>query len=381
MSRHRTLPPAAPHDDLENEAMKARLNTLEPTATRLLGIGAILLLAPILLFALAANGITASALALAALIAAIGLVTLPRAPSRTQRTAAVILSLGTFTSIGVKLFAHPRSEFHFVEQGRRNEGPPILRRIIDERETVQAGLLLSSAMKLIGGSEKDHLGKLLHDAYSTSSPAWPNAVLIDSSVDVPRHLEHVPPNSTSVPCLVFLHGYGGQLTAYLRVLRHAFGDRFAIVAPFLDSSGEFGKPHGRAIVNSIVTKYLPPVVDRSQVFLIGLSNGSVGATAILQDPDLAPRFKGFILVSGRGEINGPVQGANVLLITGTEDPRFPLDYVEKGAGLMRERGARVTLETRPADHFLWLSHAEEMTAAMDRWLSKQLQETQGREGH
>lgn len=361
--------PVRSPDDLDIEAMKARFNTFEPTVSRILGVGASLLLAPILLFAIVANGITASSLALASLILAIGLVTLPRFPRRAHVVVAAVCLLCALSFIASRLFAHPNPEFQFVEQGRRNVSPPTLSRIVDEKETVQAGLVLSSAMKLIAGPEKDHLGELLREAYLY--PAWPNAVLIDSSIDVSRHFEHVPANSTSVPCLVFLHGFGGQLTAYLRVLRHTFGSRFAIVAPFLDSNGEFWKPHGKAVVKAIVTKYLPPEVDRNRVFLIGLSNGAVGATAILQDPELAPAFKGFILVSGRGEMTAPMQNASALFITGTSDPRFPVEYVKKGAEAMQENGAEITFETLPAGHFLWLSHADQMTAVMDAWLSKQ----------
>jgi predicted esterase len=364
----KSVPPARSPDDLEIEAMRARFNTFEPTGGRVLGVVAILLLAAILLFAIVANGITASSVALASLNLAIGLVTLPRFPRRAQFIVAIVCSLCTLSFLASRFFAHPNPEFRFVEQGRRDVSPPMLSRVIDERETVQAGLVVASAMKLIGGPEKVHLGELLRDAYS--SPAWPNAALIDSSIDVPRHFEHVPANSTSVPCLVFLHGFGGQLTAYLRVLHHAFGNRYAIVAPFLDSNGEFWKPHGKAVVKAIVTKHLPPEVDKTQVYLIGLSNGALGATAILQDPGLAPSFKGFILVSGRGELTAPMQRTNALLITGTNDPRFPVDYVKEGAEKMREGGADVTFEAFPADHFLWLSHADQMTAVMDAWLSK-----------
>lgn len=365
--RRPDLPERSP-DDLEMEAMAARFHRFEPTIGRIFGGGAILVLAPLWLFAIVAIGLKASSVALALLIVAIAFVTLPRSPRRPQFIVAIACALCTLFFIASRLLAHAKPEFQFVEQGRRDVSPPIASRIIDEGETVQAGLVATSAMRLIGGPEKDHLGRLLRDAYST--PAWPNAVLIDSSADVPRHFEHIPANSTSVPCLVFLHGFGGQLTAYLRVLHHAFGDRYAIVAPFLDSGGAFWKPKGKAVVKAIVTKYLPAEVDKTRVYLIGLSNGAIGATAMMQDPESAPLFKGFILVSGRGEVTAPLPRAKALLISGAHDPRFPLDYVKEGAEKMRAAGAEVTFEVLPADHFLWLSHADPMTAAVEAWLSK-----------
>ncbi|MDI1450686.1 hypothetical protein [Polyangium sp. 6x1] len=347
---------------------------------RILGGIALVLLAPVLILFVAANGVTIFTLALGALFVAMGLMTMIRPPPAGPRrvawiTATALCSMGVSTFIVARfVVAPPPQEFHFVEEGRRDASPPWLSRLVEERETVLAGLYFSDALGLIKGPERDHLDQLLRNAYAESPPPWPNAVLIESSSDASRHLEHVPKGSMAVPCFVFLHGFGGQLTAYVRVLHQAFGDRFVIVAPFLDSTGAFWTPRGKAVVSALVTKHLPPEVDRSRVFLVGLSNGAVGATAILQDPELSRQFRGFVLVSGIGEVAQPSAGANVLLIAGTKDTRFPLDHMQNTAESLRGSGARVEIETFPADHFLWLSHAREMTAVIDGWLSTQLRE-------
>ncbi|MDC3984591.1 alpha/beta hydrolase family protein [Polyangium jinanense] len=347
---------------------------------RMLGAIALVLLALVLILFVAANGVTTSTLALGALSVAIGLMTMVRPPPDGSRrvawsTTTALCLIGVSTFVVARLLAvPPPQEFHFVEEGRRDASPPWLSRLADERETVLAGLYFSDVLGLIKGRERDHLDQLLRDAYAESSRPWPNAVLIESSSHASRHLEHVPRGGAAVPCIVFLHGFGGQLTAYVRVLHQAFGDRFVIVAPFLDYTGAFWTPRGKAVVSALVTKHLPPEVDRSRIFLVGLSNGATSATAILQDPELSRQFRGFVLVSGIGEVVQPNPGANVLLIAGTDDPRFPLDHIQSTAESLRGSGARVNVETFPADHFLWLSHAREMTAAIDDWLSLQLRE-------
>ena len=370
----------APTDEIEREMAAMKPVGRVRVVAWILGAISLVLLVPILILFVAANGVTTSTLALGALPLAIGLLTLVRLPPRGSRRVALLATAAlclvfVSTFVVARFFAQPPTrEFHFVEDGHRDASPPWLSRLADERETVLTGLYFSDMVGLIKGPERDHLDRLLHVAYSASPRPWPNAVLIESSSDASRHLEHVPNGSTTVPCIVFLHGFGGQLTAYLRVLHQAFGDRFAIVAPFLDYTGAFGTPRGKAVVSALVTKHLPPEVDRARVFLIGLSNGAVGATAILQDPELSRQFRGFVLVSGIGEVAQPSARANVLVIAGTDDLRFPLRHIQSTAESLRGGGARVEIETFPADHFLWLSHAREMTTTIDGWLSPQLRE-------
>jgi hypothetical protein len=125
-----------------------------------------------------------------------------------------------------------------------------------------------------------------------------------------------------------------------------------IVAPFLDFTGAFWSERGKQAVRSLVTEHLPPAVDRERVFLVGLSNGAIGATAILQDPALARHFRGFILVSGSGQVRPSRLSADVLMIIGSEDERFPLAYNEGVAQALRESGAQVETSILSADHFV-----------------------------
>jgi predicted esterase len=329
----------------------------------------------VLVLAVSANGVTLSCLSLTGLLVAIGLIGFVKRPAMARWRALWWLAVagclvGVVAFIVVRLWSVPSPQaFRFVEGGRRDASPPWLSRIADERETVLMGLQVSNLFGMIRGREMEHLEILLERAYSPEFEPWPNAALINALPSLPRHLEHVPAGS-SRPCLVFLHGFGGQLTAYLRVLDLALGDRYVIVAPFLDFTGAFWTPRGKAAVRTLVAEHLPPEVDPERVFLVGLSNGAIGTTALMQDPDVARYFRGFILVSGSGEVVRHELQSDVLMIMGSEDPRFPLAYNQGVAERLRASGAQVETSILAADHFIWLSHSRQMTDAIDRWVSK-----------
>lgn len=322
------------------------------------------------------NGITASGLALSCLMLSTALGAFVRRPAERRARLAWCVGVaggcvGFLTFIASRLWTEPEPQsFRFVESGRRDAAPPWLSRLVDERETVLTGLRFSNLLGMIRGREMEHLDLLLRQSYSHDFEPWPNAALINALPTLPRHLEHLPSGGGRFPCLVFLHGFGGQLTGYLRVLEQAFGERYVIVAPFLDFTGAFWSERGKAAVNALVTKHLPPEVDRERIFLVGLSNGAIGTTAILQDPEMAPLFRGFVLVSGSGEVQTSKLLADVLMISGSEDQRFPLAYNEGIAEALRGSGAHVETLVLPADHFIWFSHSRLMSDAIEHWVSK-----------
>ncbi len=329
----------------------------------------------VLVLLVSANGVTSSAFALACWLVPMGLVAFGKRPSTSRQRSLLWFAvaaggLGFVAFVAVRLWAAPSPQaFRFVERGQRETSPPWLSRVVRERETVLTGLRFSNLMGMIRGREMEHLKVLLERAYSPDFEPWPNAALINALPSLPRHLEHVPAGAGRRPCLVFLHGFGGQLSAYLDVLNRALGDRYVIVAPFLDFTGAFWTPPGKAAVRALVAEHLPPEVDRERVFLVGLSNGAIGTTALLQDDEIARHFRGFILVSGSGQVARKELRSDVLMIAGSEDPRFPLAYNQSVARALRQSGAQVETVILPADHFIWLSHSREMTAAIDRWAS------------
>lgn len=275
-----------------------------------------------------------------------------------------------------QLIREPSGALRFCENGDCDRSGPLISRIPREDETAYTGLALSSALSLIRGQERDQLGMLLHLSYEKldRNPHFqglPNAVLIGSDQKRVRTLVWQPEGSTKLPCLVFLHGFGGQLTIYLEALLDSeLGQKTVMVAPYFRSAGDWWSDDRQTIVRRVLEKHLPSRADHKRVYLIGLSNGAIGTAQLWPQDSIQKKLAGAIMLSGSHTPpeRGNLQGQRGLVIAGTEDPRFPIAYVEKHARAFEDRGADVTLSTIKGDHFIILSHSKIVTSTIADWL-------------
>jgi predicted esterase len=247
----------------------------------------------------------------------------------------------------------------------------------DEGEAALAGLGLAGALGFIGGAERASLDALLRREYAAlaASPRFaglPAAPLVRAAGHA-RYLQWIPPGRDRAPCLVFLHGFGGQLTVYLRsLIESGLGDDFVVLAPFFEASGRWWSAEGEAIVRDLVERRLPAAADPGQVYLVGLSNGAIGAARLLQRPGLRGLFRGGVLLSGSAApAAAELRGLELLILAGSDDPRFPIEGVRRDAAELEARGAEVALEALPADHFLILSHAPALAASVRAWAARE----------
>lgn len=327
-----------------------------------------------------ANGPTLSALALLSLpvfVAYLCLV-LPSHERRWRRWGAVLpLAFLIFDVyfVTARLRRPPPSGVRYCENSDCQRRAPLLARLADEGETALAGLATCSALGLIHGREQAALDRLLRHDYARleTSPllgGGPNAALIRGSADQTRALIWEPRGSEQLPGLVFLHGFGGQLTLYLQALIDSpLGERSIIVAPFLDTEGRWWTPGGEEVLRSMVERHLPARVDRNRVFLIGLSNGAVGAARLSQREELRRQLAGVILISGTAQpVADDLHGYRGLVISGRDDPRFSGSGVIQDVDAYRRRGADMTVRMIDGDHFIILSRQEEVTEAIDQWI-------------
>jgi hypothetical protein len=263
----------------------------------------------------------------------------------------------------------PGDGVRFCANGRCPATPPLLARIPPEEETALAGAVLTRLQGLLSEVEEAEIATLLPRVYgSRRYPNLPNTLLLRSDRDTVRYLQWVPPGSHapgSLPCLLFLHGYGGLLEPYLELLLgQGLGDEVVILAPALDNRGGWWEPRGVQVALELRTRYLPPEVDPGRVWLAGLSNGAVGATAIATDPALGPSFRGAILISGIGRSPAAPYPTPMLVIHGRDDPRFSLDGVRRQVATLGQRGVPVALRVLPGTHLVLLSNPRLVTAAI-----------------
>jgi predicted esterase len=260
---------------------------------------------------------------------------------------------------------------------------------VAESETALAGLALARLLHLMTGNEGVSLERLLKKEYvalesSNILRGTPNGLLLESEAGGICYLRWVPLGLRRGPCLVFLHGFGGQLTVMVKALIEALpSPPVVILAPYLDTAGQWWLPEGQAVVRELVLHHLPPEADPKQVFLVGLSNGGVGASRLALSESLGPLFKGAILISGlappledpnnpKSVYEAPVHGADLLVIAGDADPRFPAPLVQSLVDATRRRGSLVELQRLEGDHFIMLSHRKQVGTMIRTWLEPRL---------
>ncbi|GDX78915.1 hypothetical protein LBMAG42_07260 [Deltaproteobacteria bacterium] len=182
------------------------------------------------------------------------------------------------------------------------------------------------------------------------------------------------PGGGTQPAVVFLHGFGGAIEAYLWALRPAIHARgYALVAPSY-GAGFWDNPGGIETVDATLAwMESTGAFDMDRVVIAGLSNGGLGVSRAAQ----AHPWRGVAWLSGvveADEMSAVVakQGTQVpmLVLHGAEDDRIPQDYVDRAVVVLKGSGANVTYTLVPgANHFLMFTHRAALEAALDSWLA------------
>lgn len=322
---------------------------------------------------LAANGASGGTALFAAFVLLSGTLAMGlRGPTTRPRTwfIAAALSVVLVGLVAVRVTQAYPTEVQVCDGAACSGASHWWERVLDEQECAQAGLLLTTR-----GEEGREMRSAFASAYESMPPSWrggPNALLMTSHFGGVRSLRFEPKGEDQLPTVVFLHGFGGLLSPYMSNLARHLGDRFIIVAPALDNVGVWRSRKGQEVLRATLAS-LPSRADRSRVFLVGLSNGGVGATTALLDPELRGAFAGFVLLSGVGVLpqEARLEGARVLVVTGQQDPRFPLSYVLAQIKALHHAGANVDALTLPATHALVFTHAETWISHFGEWSATQ----------
>jgi pimeloyl-ACP methyl ester carboxylesterase len=335
-------------------------------------VAAVVLIATV--FFTEGNGLGAGTFALATL--PVLLLGIPRAIARPERRIVMILT-GLFAfdlAYGAWRVTRvaPDPGLAFCVDGACGATPPFLARLIREDETAYSGIPLSDALGWLSDPERVTAVPATHRVYDElaglrGGRPGVNGLFLSSNADRVEELVSMPPGDGKVPALVFLHGFGGEITPCVSIVaRSPIGQRYAIVAPALDLSGYWWTRDGREVLERTLAT-LPERIDRDRLWLVGLSNGAIGATHLGTDA----RFRGVILIVGA---DAPRDGERfpgpVLAIAGRDDPRFPIEGIRGAAERFRWAGTDVTLEERAGDHFVLFTDPEGVTGTMASWLAR-----------
>ncbi len=185
------------------------------------------------------------------------------------------------------------------------------------------------------------------------------------------------PTSAPLPAIVFLHGSAGNFKAYTWVWsKLAEAEGFVIIAPSY-GFGNWDEAGAETVLQAIDDAKQLANIDENQIYLAGLSNGGLGVSHLAQ---IAPeRFQGLIFLSPVMETNivdSPqfqTAWANrpVLVISGEDDKRIPLSYVEQRVANLEQGNVNVIAVIYPnEDHFLVFSQPENVMQTVTDWLSE-----------
>jgi predicted esterase len=169
-----------------------------------------------------------------------------------------------------------------------------------------------------------------------------------------------------LPCLVFLHGIGGNMKACLGVLsKLSRQKKCAVIAPTF-GFGNWGKSEGAQFVVDVVHEALTTHrLDPKKVYLMGYSNGAMGVTrAAIAEPGL---FSGLIYLSpvtedeffSTEEFLTPTRDRRILFLHGGRDKRIPRTFVATTVAFLSGRRCDVQLKVyEDEDHYLLFSQQE-----------------------
>ncbi|MBS0632520.1 MAG: prolyl oligopeptidase family serine peptidase [Verrucomicrobia bacterium] len=194
-----------------------------------------------------------------------------------------------------------------------------------------------------------------------------------SYVYVPSHADRSKPR----PVMVFFHGSGGNLKAYLWILSKLADELDWILVAPSNGTGNWQEAQSLACLDfALQAAQNVAAVDRRHVHLMGLSNGGLAVSQLAGWRGgeveslvfLSPVFDDSALRSV--SFTRQCTGRPVLVVTGENDDRVPLDYVEGRASAMTRQGARVRLQPVPgANHFLMFSHRQILIHTLAAWFS------------
>jgi pimeloyl-ACP methyl ester carboxylesterase len=246
-----------------------------------------------------------------------------------------------------------------------------LARLVDEQDLALVGARVLARQWRLPADERERLVPAMREAYGlmrrddvvTPSPVLDTLLgrqgpaAFDTLVIEPR--AEPKPEVPMKFAVLFLHGYAGSFTLECWLVARAAREIGALtVCPATDFSGHWQGAAGERLVRASLDYLTGRGIKR--VFLAGLSNGAVGASALASR--FASSLEGLILISG-APVGGGNAGLPTLLVHGTHDTVTPV----AAARAFAER-THATFAGFDGGHFVLLTKRVEARQAIIDWL-------------
>ena len=301
------------------------------------------------------------------LLLALVAVTLLARTRRARRGLTIAVVALCMTIVGLRTVgAHGRVSMLTLPSGKQSRWAT---QIVDEQDASVLGARLFGATSQLPPDEQRELVPATHDAYVemrrdlgiTPSPLLDtlltrqSASAFDVVVIEPRDM---PKPRAGV---IFLHGYAGSFTIECWLVARAADAIGAVtVCPATDFSGHWSSRQGVRAFGETLRYLRARGIDR--VYLAGLSNGAVGASAPVAH--FASSLRGLILISGTPASGNA--GLPTLVVQGDDDTMV-------SAANARAFAARThaTYASFAGGHFVLMLRRDEVRDTIAAWLRRQ----------
>lgn len=220
------------------------------------------------------------------------------------------------------------------------------------------------------------LDPAFHDLGSAMGGAY--ADLLGYSYPAGHYYLYVPRSAPPgpLPAIVFLHGSAGNFKVYTWIwsqLAEQLG--CVIIAPSF-GFGFWDRPGGVETVQRALADAQKIIeLDPRRIHLAGLSNGGLGVSHVADS--MPAQFCDCIFISpvmadaviGSDEFHKKWAGRPILVLSGEDDERVPVEYVRARVRSLSAGGVDVRLVTYPKeDHFLFFSQRNAILQEIANWL-------------
>lgn len=183
-----------------------------------------------------------------------------------------------------------------------------------------------------------------------------------------------------VPCLVFLHGMGGNIKAYFWTLSRLTTRMKCIVVAPTFGLGLWQKEDSAEFIVDVTREAIATLpIDPERIYLMGYSQGAIGVTrAVVHAPNL---YKGLVYLSpiteddlfGTTEFVSQKSEQRLLFLHGSNDLRIPCAFVEGTAKSLQRSGFHVEWKIYDGeDHYLILSQSEAILDDLARFMGESI---------
>lgn len=261
--------------------------------------------------------------------------------------------------------------------GRRSFGRFMPGNVIPERDQLKVGMNLLS-LGVVPYSEAARMRSLVLPIYNEMNRDPGFRRLGSRMGDVYRDLARLDVRSghyylflpdtdegERIPCLIFLHGMGGNIKPCLWLLAK-LSDRMkcAVIAPTF-GIGNWDRPGGAELAVDVAREAIESLpIYPNRIYLMGYSNGAMGVTrAAILDPSL---FAGLIYLSPVTEDElfsdkkflSRAKDRDILFLHGRDDCRIPLNFVEGTVSRLKSLGYNTRLKIFDDAHYLIFSQPQ-----------------------